>query len=88
MEQTRDSVLRYGEVVGCELLNLVVRQQEDQSQSRVGVNPMVVAEARVSIEVLQPQLVGLGPTKSDEDSASLRSALISAFGRSVRGRAR
>ena len=24
LEQTRDSVLRYGEVVGCELLNLVV----------------------------------------------------------------
>jgi hypothetical protein len=25
LEQTRDSVLRYGEVVGCELLNFVVR---------------------------------------------------------------
>lgn len=24
LQQTRDSVLRYGEVVGCELLNLVV----------------------------------------------------------------
>jgi hypothetical protein len=26
LEQTRDSVLRYGEVVGCELLNFFVRQ--------------------------------------------------------------
>ena len=26
-EQTRDSVLRYGEVVGCELLNFFVIQQ-------------------------------------------------------------
>jgi hypothetical protein len=34
LEQTRDSVLRYGEVVGCELLNFFVRQQEAQSQSR------------------------------------------------------
>jgi hypothetical protein len=33
LEQTRDSVLRYGEVVGCELLNFFVRQQEAQSQS-------------------------------------------------------
>ena len=34
LEQTRDNVLRYGEVVGCELLNFFVRQQEAQSQSR------------------------------------------------------
>ena len=27
LEQTRDSVLRYGESVGCELLNFFVRQQ-------------------------------------------------------------
>jgi hypothetical protein len=27
LEQTRDSVLRYGEVVGCELLNFFVRQK-------------------------------------------------------------
>jgi hypothetical protein len=39
LEQTRDSVLRYGEVVGCELLNLVVRQQEAQSQSQSRVCP-------------------------------------------------
>jgi len=26
LEQTRDSVLRYREVVGCELLNFAVRQ--------------------------------------------------------------
>jgi hypothetical protein len=32
LEQTRDSVLRYGEVVGCELLNFFVRPQEDHSQ--------------------------------------------------------
>ena len=25
LEQTRDSVLRYGELIGCELLNFVVR---------------------------------------------------------------
>jgi hypothetical protein len=36
LEQTRDSVLRYGEVVGCELLNFFVRRQEAQSQSREG----------------------------------------------------
>jgi hypothetical protein len=44
LEQTRDSVLRYGEVVGCELLNFFVRPREDQSRSqevpsRVGVSP-------------------------------------------------
>jgi hypothetical protein len=33
LEQTRDSVLRYGESVRCELLNFFVRQQEAQSQS-------------------------------------------------------
>jgi len=26
LEQTRDSVLRCGEIVGCELLNLIVRR--------------------------------------------------------------
>ena len=35
LEQTRDSVLRYGERVGRELLNFVVRQQEARSQSQV-----------------------------------------------------
>jgi hypothetical protein len=35
LEQTRDSVLRYGESVGCELLNFFVLQQEAQSQSQV-----------------------------------------------------
>ena len=34
LEQTRDSVLRYGEPVGRELLNFFVRQREAQSQSR------------------------------------------------------
>jgi hypothetical protein len=34
LEQTRDSIQRYGEPFGRELLNLVVRQQEAQSQSR------------------------------------------------------
>ena len=28
LEQTRDSVLRYGEVVGCELLNFFVRPRK------------------------------------------------------------
>ena len=28
LEQTRDSVLRYGEVIGRELLNFFVRQKE------------------------------------------------------------
>jgi hypothetical protein len=48
LEQTRDSVLRYGEPVGRELLNIVVRQQEaqSQSQSRCGAKLMVVADAR------------------------------------------
>jgi hypothetical protein len=45
LEQTRDSVLRYGEVVGCELLNFFVRQQEAQSQSRVGATPMVIVRS-------------------------------------------
>ena len=31
LEQTRDSVLRYGERVGCELLNFVVRREYDAS---------------------------------------------------------
>jgi hypothetical protein len=42
LEQTRDSVLRYGEVVGCELLNFFVRQQEAQSQSRGRLAPVAV----------------------------------------------
>lgn len=32
LEQTRDSVLRYSEVVCCELLNLIVRRQVDGGQ--------------------------------------------------------
>jgi hypothetical protein len=43
LEQTRDSVLRYGESVGCELLNFFVRQQEAQSQSNVDMTPIVMA---------------------------------------------
>jgi len=51
LEQTRDSVLRYGEVVGCELLNFFVRQQEAQSKSReapslVAVSPIMVVAWR------------------------------------------
>jgi hypothetical protein len=35
LEQTRDSVLRYGEIVGCELLNFFVRaRNEAQSRSQ------------------------------------------------------
>jgi hypothetical protein len=40
LEQTCECVLRYGEVVGCKLLNFSVRQQEAQSQSNVGVTLM------------------------------------------------
>ena len=39
LEQTRDSVLRYGEPVGRELLNFVVRQQKPRARAdkpRVG----------------------------------------------------
>ena len=39
LEQTRDSVLRYGESVGCELLNFFVLAQEAQSQ--VGVESIL-----------------------------------------------
>jgi hypothetical protein len=46
LEQTRDSVLRYGEVIGCELLNFFVRQQEAQSQSRGGM-PSIDVPARL-----------------------------------------
>jgi hypothetical protein len=47
LEQTRDSVLRYGGSFGCELLNFFVRQQEAQSQSteggrRVDVSPIAL----------------------------------------------
>jgi hypothetical protein len=35
LEQTRDSVLRYGEVVGCELLNFFVRQYK-KPRARAG----------------------------------------------------
>jgi len=31
LEQTRDSVLRYGERVGCELLNFFVRKSQEGS---------------------------------------------------------
>jgi hypothetical protein len=56
LEQTRDSVLRYGESVGCELLNFFVRQQEAQSQSRVGLSPMVVAVAAQLVRGTAAQL--------------------------------
>ena len=46
LEQTRDSVLRYREPVGRELLNFVVRQQEAQSQSSVGVTTVECVETR------------------------------------------
>jgi hypothetical protein len=45
LEQTRDSVLRYGEPVGCELLNFFVRRQEAQNQSNPGKTPTVDAES-------------------------------------------
>ena len=34
LEQTRDSVLRYGQPVGRELLNLVVRAQDARARAR------------------------------------------------------
>jgi hypothetical protein len=49
LEQTRDSVLRYGEVVGCELLNFFVRQQEAQSQSSRGLSPVVLSPMGVAV---------------------------------------
>ena len=36
LEQTRDSVLRYGEVVGCELLNFVVLPMRQPTVMRNG----------------------------------------------------
>jgi hypothetical protein len=33
LEQTRDNVLRYGEVVGCELLNFSVRSQRTEDSA-------------------------------------------------------
>ena len=33
LEQTRDSVLRYGASVGCELLNFFVRQQKPRAKA-------------------------------------------------------
>jgi hypothetical protein len=60
LEQTRDSVLRYGESVGCELLNFFVRQQEAQSQSREAPSPVrvkqMVAAARSKSRSRQPTL--------------------------------
>ena len=36
LEQTRDNVLRYGEVAGCELLNFFVRRERwNKTRSRV-----------------------------------------------------
>jgi hypothetical protein len=47
-EQTRDSVLRHGDPVGRELLNLVVRRWEAQSQSSVASPHAEVARPRTS----------------------------------------
>lgn len=50
LEQTRDSVLLYGESVGCELLNLVVRQQEDPSQAvRPGARGLCESRGTASV---------------------------------------
>jgi hypothetical protein len=54
LEQTRDSVLRHGESVGCELLNFFVLQQEAQSQSRVAPSPMSMAIAAARIHFNEP----------------------------------
>jgi hypothetical protein len=37
LEQTRDNVLRYGEVVGCELLNFFVRLQDARAEKPLAV---------------------------------------------------
>ena len=94
LEQTRDSVLRYGEVVGCELLNAVVRQQE--AQSRVGLSELVMADlwpvvscrlsqnvAREVSGVLRPRLVGSRPA-----SILVESAFKAACGRIVMARSK
>jgi hypothetical protein len=45
LEQTRDSVLRYGESVGCELLNAVVRRTTDVFGGLM--NPTVYIETTI-----------------------------------------
>jgi hypothetical protein len=44
LQQNRDEVLRYGESIGCDLLKAAVlpREAQSQSQSRVGVSPMLL----------------------------------------------
>jgi hypothetical protein len=44
LQQNRDDVLRYGESIGCDLLKAAVlpREAQSQSQSRVGVSPMLL----------------------------------------------
>jgi hypothetical protein len=48
LEQTRDSVLRYGEVVGCELLNFFVRQYK-KPRARAVKPRAVVADRPVAV---------------------------------------
>ena len=49
LEQTRDKVLRYGEVVGCELLNFFVRQQKPRA-----VKPRAVLACRQWLTMAAP----------------------------------
>jgi hypothetical protein len=64
LEQTRDSVLRYGEVVGCELLNFFVRQHEAQSQSRVNHSSFDAARSASLIPVVLAQPNSPVPTRA------------------------
>ena len=56
MEQTRDNVLRYGEVVGCELLNFFVRPKNEMNRITTFLNNAgaqgILSSGIVSIIVL------------------------------------
>jgi hypothetical protein len=77
LEQTRDSVLRYGESVGCELLNFFVRawipepepepepeqwwRAADGDRWDLRVSEKAVLAASIGLAMIQPRLAGLKP---------------------------
>ena len=50
LEQSRDSVLRYGESVGCELLNFVVLRQVRRGSA---VRPRLAFYANIAVDLMR-----------------------------------
>jgi predicted membrane channel-forming protein YqfA (hemolysin III family) len=62
LEQTRDSVLRYGEVVGCELLNFFVLQNVERP---VGIVTRLIGVLAILVAALVG-LLALGGSMSND----------------------